>query len=173
MKINRRVFLGVAAGGGLVALAGGYSAVGPMPVAEGLRAFSKDEMATLKAAAEALFPKQIFGLGAAEVDVAGRLDAHVATFFPRERGLLRLFLRLMELRSRVDGGGRFSSLLPAQRAGLMASWEAHADLWALGVKAVRALCALAFFADARVQATLGWGLGCDLGGAAAPLGGAP
>ena len=154
--------MGTAVGGGLVAAAAGFSALGPMPAGPGLKSLSPSEMTTLRAICDALFPAGPIGISAQDARVAEQVDAHLSHFYDRERHLSRLMLRLMEQRARLDAGMRpFSQLSDVERVTLMQKWEAAPDLWALGVGAIRLLAAMFYLQDPRVQTALGWGIGCD------------
>ncbi len=158
MKVSRRVFLGTAVGGTLAVLVGGVLV--PLPAVAGMRVLSSGEHETLAAILDALYPAGVLGPSAAEAQVATQMDAHMANMLGREQHLMRLFLRLMEQRSRLDAGSRFTRLPLADRVELLNRWEAVGDVWSLGVKAVRALSALFYFNDERVMTALNWGVGC-------------
>ncbi|MEW5851931.1 MAG: hypothetical protein AB2A00_24300 [Myxococcota bacterium] len=161
MKLSRRVFLGTALGGGAAALAVGAGMLAPLPPGEGLLAFSTREFTTLQAITDALFPRDVLGVGPVDVGVAQKTDAYAANMFPRERMLLKLMMRLLEKRPHLEGLGGFSTLPVDQRVTLLRRWEDEGGLFGLGVSGVRVLCAMFFFGDAKVQAAVGWGMGCD------------
>jgi hypothetical protein len=162
MKVSRRMFFGVAAGGLMVAGGGGALVVGPLPTGGAYKAFSDAEGVTLQAFSEALFPAAVLGVSVKEAELMARLDAYVDGFFGRERHLTRLMVRLMDLRARADGGAPLHQLDEARRVALLQRWESSGGVWAMGMQAIRALCAMAYFSHPRVQQSIGWGVGCDL-----------
>jgi hypothetical protein len=83
--------------------------------------------------------------------------------FARERHLTRLMMRLLEQRAWVDGGSAFSSMASEKAGELVWRWELDGGLWGTGIRAIRALCAMMFFGDARVQKALAWDVGCAVG----------
>ena len=89
MALSRRVFLGTAAGGFLLAATGGY-VLAPAGTAQGFKALSEGEILTVRALGQAYFPPEVLGVSSEDVKMAEQTDAYVANMYSRERHLTRL-----------------------------------------------------------------------------------
>jgi hypothetical protein len=129
--VSRRRFLGYSLGAGSLLLMGGAGGLlalrGRAPAVDGLRCLTAHEYRTLAALADALFPAGgAFPLGAADTDVAHRLDLFLADEPAWNQRDLKRALVLLEYgpvlfdRRLVT----FSHLDADQRAAHFATWTA-------------------------------------------------
>ena len=127
------------------------------------RLLSRRELATLDAVALTLFPPGgAVEPSGREAGVAAYVDRLAAASMPRQRGLMRQLLFLIEhgtllfpAPGGISGLRRFSSLSQAQREAVIASWQTS-RLFPRRIvfTSLRALCTLAYFADPAVLRAL-------------------
>ena len=113
--------------------------------------------------AEALLPAvDAFPIGAAEVDMAGRVGAYLAHLTPATRTQLRALLRAWEAGPLASRHLRpFSRLSPSARMAWVEQCAASRAPWRrLPLTLLRMICLAAFCADPRVEAALGYQHGC-------------
>lgn len=124
---------------------------------------ARREVATLSAAAEALFPPGgAIAASGADARVAAYLDRLLVVTHPRQRLLMRALFFLVEhgtLLFPAPGGlsglRRFSALDPAQRVASIESWQnSRLFLRRLVFTGLRALCTLGYLADPAVLRAL-------------------
>jgi hypothetical protein len=175
---TRRSILGLGLGGAAVLALGGVGlalrpgAGGPAP--EGLQALDPDAYRVLEAFAARVCPGSTSGFpSAAEIGLARKVDAHLATMHPADVAELRQALLLLEnalagflLEGRTTP---FTASSPAVQDRALAAWRSHR----LGVlrkayKGLRALCATAYYSDPRVFAAVGYRGPPDFGQRYAP-----
>jgi hypothetical protein len=161
---RRRILkLGLGLGGATLALAAGSAAfvfVERAP-ASGRRVLSPSEAATVSAIAEALFPPgNGLGVSAADVDVAGAVDAQLASLLKNERRIVRAFLVAFESWPRASLKGAFSSLPLPDRIAMLRELETGSGTSRQVASLVRTIVGAPFFEDERVLAAIGHRWGC-------------
>lgn len=144
----------------------------------GLRVLSPRAWSVLSALAEAVCPTGSGWPSAAELGVATKIDALMAGMDEADAQQLVLALHLIDnalaglaLDQRI---GTFSGASLAARRGALEAWRGSAlPVRRTAFKALRGLCASAYFSDPRVEARVGYPGPPDFGQAAAPAVQAP
>ena len=136
------------------------------PAGTGRAVFDDDEAKTLLAVADAYFPVgNVFKISAHDVDVVGSVDAYASRLLPRERRLLRVLFRAVELWPRLSltSTKRFSDLDTAQRQQVLQAFEGSSlsERRLLGTL-LRSLVGMPMFDDPRLLAAVGHRHGCGL-----------
>jgi hypothetical protein len=165
MSIPRRALLKYGLGGaGLLTLGGvGLALQGSVLRAPNapLQALDPVEYSVLFAVADRVCPGQGAHPAAHAIDVAGAVDALLATLDPATTGEIKLLLRLLENAlpgALLDGRVRpFTACSPEQQDATLAAWQHSAILVRrAGYKVLRALCASTYYADPRSFAGSGY-----------------
>lgn len=167
--LTRRRLLGLGVGlGGLTFVAGTGAAytLWPRPAAAGRVVLSSTEEAVVAAVADAyLPPNNPFGVAAAAVDIAGGVDAYIASLPDRPARLMRSLLVAVEQWPRFSWSSvrRFSELTRSERMGVLESFETSRLRERQQLAGVlRLLVAVPFFEDERVLAAAGIQFGCPV-----------
>jgi hypothetical protein len=167
--LTRRRLLGLGLGAGVVAAAGAgglaWDLLRQRPPGQGLQVLSEDEARVAVAVADAYFPHgNPFGRSAADVDIAGVLDAYMSELYPREKRGLRVLLRGLERWPQLAlTGGPFSTLgLTDRQAVLVAFDESSIPERRLLGTVLRTVSCMALFEDARLLRGIGHQHGCGL-----------
>jgi hypothetical protein len=138
---------------------GGYGSTPPG------RALARREMATLAAAADAIFPRGgALEPSGSDAGVPAYVDRLMAAWPARQRALVRLLLFAVEhatlvlpARAGVRGQRRFSAQPPAAREAWLESWRTSRHFARrLVFTSLRALATLGYLADPAVQRALGF-----------------
>lgn len=165
-RVTRRTLLGAGLLFGATALgAGGLAAwvFASRDPGRGRAVLSDDEGRVVAAIADAYFPPgNALGVAAAELDVAGGVDAHFARLLPRERRLLRGVLVAFDQWPRLSfaSGRRFVDLALDDRVAVLRAWEESARAERRQIAALlRVLVGFVVFDDPRfLRAAKGrWG----------------
>lgn len=160
-ELTRRVFLkrSFQAAGALVSLPWIAPACAPVEVADGLRVLSAGDFRVLTAVADSVVPRGgAFATGAADVDVARRIDALLAPADPRLLRGLRAGLALVEYAGGLLAGrpGRFSRLSAGDREAVLAALPHRFGLAREAYAGLRALCLFAFYSADESWPALGY-----------------
>ena len=173
---RRAAMKGALAGLGLLGLGGAGLALWPTVEADApddLLVLSPRAWVVLSAVAEAVCPSGGAWPSAAALGVAQKIDKLMAGMPKEDADQLVLGLLLLEnalAGLALDGRvGPFSAApLPARRAAFTAWQQSALPVRKTAFKALRGLCASAYFADPRTAAAVGYGGPPDLGQASAP-----
>jgi hypothetical protein len=139
--------------------------LGYAPPNRGYRCLRRAELATVSAAAEAVFPPGgAIACSGLEAQIPDYVDRLLALAHPRPRRLMRLLFFSIEHGTAIfpapgglRGFRRFSSLDLAQRSAVLEAWSgSRFFLRRLVFASLRAILTLGYFAHPRVQDRLGF-----------------
>lgn len=151
-ELTRRALLArsLVALGAAAALPGVFAACAPSPPApSGLRVLAPGEWQVLAAAADTVIPRGgAFALGAADVDLAARIDAFLAAQPEALAGGVRGALLLLEWGAPLLAGraARFSALGAEERAAVFGALPGRFGLARRVYGGLRGLCLFSFYA---------------------------
>lgn len=148
----------------LLALGGGVYLFRRLPTAPGKAVLSEEEARFIEAFAEAYFPPgNALGIDVAALDLAGRIDAHLAGFSPFEQRALRALIALFDQWPRLSfvSAARFSALDLDHRVRVLRAFEKSKSHERRGLCALlRTLVAMLVFDDAGAREAIGHRFGC-------------
>jgi len=159
---RRRLLMG---GAGVAAAASG--AVGAFGLslgvpAAGFRVLARAEVATVRAAARAMFPGAPFPLDGVQARVAEAVDGILAdTLDPLRAAGFRYVLRALEYGAIPGRGARFTDLPLAQQQQVLDTW-AEPELFTRRIAgdSLRAILGMAYFAHPEILAHIEWDGAC-------------
>lgn len=164
--ITRRRLLQMSLGSAVATAAAGGAAV-LKPAAPGRAVLSPEEMRTVVALTEVLFPKEPMGVSGLEAGVPAEVDRLVAEWLDDvRRPAFRYVLRGLEWGTYASRGRRFSALPRDVRSEVLEAWgDARVLPRRLASDSVRVIFAMAYFKQPEVQRAMGYVRLCG-GGAA-------
>jgi hypothetical protein len=156
-RLSRRLLLKGGLAAGFLVAGGAGLALSRGSVAPGLKRLTTRERDTIAAMAEAWFPARDGVPGAAAVDVAGGVDAYVASLPDLLGRLTKLLVRAIEYGAYPVELARFSALPVDGRLACLDAWE-NSALYArrMGFVSLKLAVGMAYFDDPRVRAAIGW-----------------
>ena len=159
-KTSRRNFL---IGGAALTTLGALAVQLPAP-APGAQVLSKSEQEIVSAVAEAMFPQGFFPVSGAAISIVERFDLLLREHLDAiQRRGVRYLLRLLNTQSYAQHQQDLSSLDTIKVTALLQGWDhEHAGVQAMAMEALKALLAMAYFAEPAVLTGTGWTLGCGL-----------
>lgn len=162
--ITRRRLLQMSLGAAVASAAGGGAAV-LKPPAPGRAALSPEEMSTVRAITEVLFPREPMGISGIEAGVPAEVDRLVAEWLDDvRRPAFRYVLRGLEWGTYASRGRRFTALDLAERHEVLEAWMDPSVLpRRLAADSVRVIFAMAYFKHPEVQRAMGYARLCGGG----------
>jgi hypothetical protein len=133
--------------------------------APGARVLSAEELAIVRAAAEAMFPKGPLPIDGVEAGVAEEVDRLCAEFLELPAAIgFRYVLRALEWGTAASCGQRFTALDPDERRVIL-------DIWAdptvlprrVASDSIKLVLGMAYFMNPDVLASFGWRATCPAG----------
>ncbi|MCO4747893.1 MAG: gluconate 2-dehydrogenase subunit 3 family protein [Proteobacteria bacterium] len=164
--ITRRRLLQMGIGAAVATAAGG-GAVVLKPAAQGAMVLSAEEMATVFAITEVLFPKEPMGVSGLEAGVPYEVDRLVSEWLDdTRRPAFRYVLRGLEWGTYASRGLRFSALSLEDRHEVLEAWADPTVLpRRLAADSLKVLFSTAYFRSPEVKKAMGYVRLCG-GGAA-------
>lgn len=164
--ITRRRLLQMSLGAAVATAAGGGAAV-LKPAAPGALVLSPEEMATVAAITEVLFPHEPLGVSGIDADVPAEVDRLVAHWLDdARRPPFRYVLRGLEWGTYASRGLRFSVLPLAQRQQVLEAWADPTVLpRRLAADSLKVVFATAYFGHPDVKRAMGYARLCGGGSA--------
>jgi hypothetical protein len=160
--ITRRYLL-VAGGIVLISTAGLFAwSLTFRPTAPGYSILSEDEIRTVDAIAETLFPGTYFPLNGIEADVSGKVDKILEELMdPARRTGFRYILRAIEYGTIAGQKQRFSFLDTESRIEVLNTWgDPELPARRLSYDSIRAIFGMAYFSHPDVLNAIGWRMTC-------------
>lgn len=165
--VTRRALIGGTAALAAVAALGIGVGFGVLPgAAEGFEVLSEDEVATVRALYDAMFPPgNTFGVAGRDVDLAPRIDvAFAQEMEPELMPAFRYLLRAISLSPVPTHGARFAELDFEGRRAVLANWTDPENLpKRMGWEALKVPLAMAWFGQRAVLDSIGWRAECAMG----------
>ena len=112
--------------------------------------------------AQAMFPIGFFSVSGGDTVITQRFDTILVEHLdPLQRRGIRYLLRLLNIQSYAQHQQGIAQLKTAHVTALLQGWDkAHSGAQAMAMEALKALLAMAYFAEPSVLSELGWTLGC-------------
>lgn len=155
--ITRRKLLQMSAGAAIATAAGGGAVVLKAPAA-GARILSAEEMATVVALTEVLFPREPMGISGIDAGVPAEVDRLAAEWLDDvRRPAFRYVLRGLEWGTYASRGRRFSALELEERRAVLDAWSDPTVLpRRLAAESLKVVFSMAYFRHPEVQAAMGY-----------------